>query len=104
MISIRISGKNESQIVDIAKTLLIEKLVIDVNLNRGVERLELNENSVVTSTVCLLTAKTKGLLFPKIDTLIREKYSESLPEIYSLPIIHMDWDQAKSLKAEVIQV
>lgn len=101
MVFLRIVGKNEFVIREIAKMLLKEHLVIDVNLKLEVERLEYEAEEVKSRKVFLMTAKTKGLLFPKIDELIRQEFINSLPEIYTLPIVHMDWEQAEKLGDDV---
>ena len=48
--------------------------------------------------------KTKALLFNVIDQLLKEKYPHKMPIIYSLPIVHMDWEQSKELVNEVVKV
>ena len=104
MILLKISGKSEQQIEEIALLLLKEKLGIDINIERHLERLELEHDRLVTERVCLLTAKTKALLFPAIDKLLQEKYANEIPEIYSIPIVHMDWEQSSQLVRDIKEV
>ena len=101
MIFLRISSKSEKKIEAIAELLLKEKLAMDLNIKRNIERLELVGEKVISSYITLITCKTKGLLFPYIDKRLNELYKDNLPEIYSLPIVHMDWEQAEKLTNEV---
>jgi uncharacterized protein involved in tolerance to divalent cations len=103
LIQLRISSYSTTQIVEIAELLLKDHLAIDVNITRDVERLTLEGNELKRETKTLLTAKTKALLFPHIDRLLRELYPQNLPEIYSLAIVQMDWDQANKLRKDVIK-
>lgn len=102
MVFIRVSSNDEQQMRDIAGLLLKEQLVVDVDMRTDIDRMTLTPDGGLQShKTCLLTAKTKGLLFNHIDKLIRAHYPHSLPEVYSLPIVYMDWDQAEVLLREV---
>jgi uncharacterized protein involved in tolerance to divalent cations len=105
MVFIRVSSNDEQQLRDIAGLLLKEHLVMDVDMRTDIDRMTLSPHGELRShKTCLLTAKTKGLLFNDIDKLIRAHYPDTLPEVYSLPIVYMDWDQADLLTREVKQV
>jgi uncharacterized protein involved in tolerance to divalent cations len=97
MIFLRISSRDEKKIERIAEILLSEKLAIDLNFKPGISRIEYVNGQIQRTKVCLLTAKTRANLFRNIDGRIREEFPENLPEIYSLPIIEMDWEQAQKL-------
>jgi uncharacterized protein involved in tolerance to divalent cations len=101
MIFLRIVSKNEGVIAKIAETLLKNQLIIDVNIKRKMERLTLVEGKLKSGTISLLTAKTKSLLFNNIDDQIREIYPSEELEIYALPIVHMDWEDAKHLREDI---
>ena len=102
MVLLRVVSKDEKQIEQIAHMLLEKSLVIDVNMKRHLDRAELEEGVLRFVPVYLLTAKTKGLLFPTIDKLLNERFPDKLPEVYSLPIVHMDWAQSRHLSNEVL--
>ncbi len=104
MIFLRISSPNESVVEQIAELLLKERLVINVNIKRNIERLGLVDDKRFSERTTLMTSKTKGLLFPNIDELIRDKFPEDSLEIYSLPIIHMNWEDSKQLREKVQEV
>lgn len=97
MIFLRVSSRSEEKIERIATMLLAEKLVMDVNIKRSAERATLEDGKLVRTSICLLTAKTKGLLFRAIDKRIQDEFGDNMPEVYSLPIVDMDWEQAKEL-------
>ena len=97
MVFLRIVSKSEPKIESIAEILLREKLAIDLNIKRNLERLEYKDGAVVSTRVILLTGKTRGLLFNKIDKRLLEEFGENMPELYTLPIVHMDWGQARDL-------
>ena len=104
MVFLRISSADEQQLETIATMLLTEHMAIDVNIKRNIERAVLVDGKLQTHRVHLLTGKTKGLLFPAIDELLLNTFPNNMPEVYSLPIVHMDWDQSKQLGKEVKQV
>lgn len=104
MILLRIVSKSESKIEEIAEVLLREKLVIDVNIKRGLERAELVNDEVIFTSIYLLTAKTRSVLFDAIDALLNDMYPNHMPEVYALPILQMDWKQVRSLSGDVRSV
>lgn len=103
MIFLRISSRDEDKMEQIATLLLEEKLVIDVNIKRGLERLTMKNGVLVKTKICLLTAKTKSLLFSTIDQRLKKEFPEKMPELYALPIVNMDWEQSKEL-SEVVKL
>ena len=105
MIFLRISSKSEEKINKIVELLLKEKLAINLNIKRGVDRVvDYKKDQVVTVPICVLTGKTKGLLFPLIEKRIEKEFSDEMPEIFSLPIIHMDWNQSIQLSQDLMPV
>lgn len=101
----RICSKSEKKIKEIASLLLQKKLAIDLNLRKNATRLELLNGKLEESKIYILTGKTKALLFSRIDKLLKKKYGElNMPEIYSLAVVHMDWEQADDLTKGVAKV
>ena len=43
-----------------------------------------------SSKVFRLTAKTKSLLFSKIDKRLNAEFTQNLPEVHALPIVDLD--------------
>lgn len=104
MIFLRISSENETAIEQVAEKLIQQRLVIDLNVKRNIERWVHIQGAIEKKKVFLLTSKTKGLLFGKIDELIKTTFPDVRFEIYSVPIVHMDWDETKHLQSEVVEV
>lgn len=101
MILLHVLSNSKTVLEEIAQTLLTERLAIDVNILRDLERLELKDGALKRSKHYRLTAKTKALLFTHIDARLRTEYPDNLPEIYSTAIVHMDWGQADALTKSV---
>jgi len=97
MIHLQIYSKEEQIIEKVAALLIHNQLAIDLTIDRDVERLSLVNEKVEYTKVYLLSAKTKSLLFQKIDTLLKSELQNKMPELYSLPIVQMDWKQAEHL-------
>ena len=104
MIVLKVVSTDRNQIEEIAVLLLQKHLAIDIDLKTNVERLSLKDDQLQRSYVHELSGKTKALLFPGIDKMLVEEYGERLPEVYSVPIIHMDWDQTLTLRQEILDV
>jgi uncharacterized protein involved in tolerance to divalent cations len=104
MILLRIVSNNEKKSERVAEILLSENLGMDVNIKRHAERLELVNGSLISSRIYILTAKTKSLLFQTIDERLRREFPDNRPEIYALPIVYMDWDDARHLTDSIVKV
>lgn len=104
MIQLRIESDNKEELKRIATHLLKNKLVIDVDLEGPIVRLLGDEAVGSTRELYRITAKTKALLFPHIDDQVRKLCPNDVPELFSIPIVHMDWEQAAMLVNEVVNV
>ena len=104
MVELRIVSKSKKKLMDIGKILLESNLVQDVNIIDVVKRLNLINGKITTSSIYMLTSKTKALLFPDIDAKLKSVYKSNMPELYSLPIVHMDYDQIKNLTKNIVEV
>ena len=101
MILLRIVSKSEKKVERIAEILLRENLAIDVNIQHELERIELISDKIVSSKIYRLTAKTKALMFSKIDKRLNDEFTDNMPEVHALPIVEMDWSQAEQLKDQL---
>ncbi|NND05827.1 MAG: divalent cation tolerance protein CutA [Saprospiraceae bacterium] len=104
MISLRISSRKVEKLELIAQILLKEELAIDVLLVRSVEKIQLEQGKLIRENIHLLTAKTKAMLFPDIDKKLRKEFGDEMPDIFSLPIVQMDWDKRDQLAKDVRNV
>jgi uncharacterized protein involved in tolerance to divalent cations len=104
MIQLIIASKSEKQLEDIAEYLLKNHLVISIDFHQNISRKEFEDGKINSYTIHYIAGKTKSLLFNEIDLRIRKKYKENLPEIFSHPIINMDWELANKLKSEIEKI
>jgi len=104
MILIHIVTKEEDQAIEIVDFLMEEKLILDAVMMEKVMRREKNKNGIIESvSETLILGKTKALLFNDIDHILREKYKETMPVLYSIPIVNMDWEQVNELINETVK-
>jgi len=103
MILIRFITESEKQIEKIARHLLQNKLVVNLNLKHPIQQLEVKDDKLHYSTKYILVGKTKSLLFNKIEKEIKELIDPTI-EIYSLPIVQMDEAQTIELSNKVAKI
>ncbi len=104
MILIHIITDSQQQADEISELLINEKLILSAFITEEIIHRK-KVNDVVTSFKnILLTGKTKALLFNSIDELLREKYPNNMPTLFSVPIVHMDWEQADELVKETAKI
>ncbi|MFT6868302.1 MAG: hypothetical protein ACJA08_003152 [Cyclobacteriaceae bacterium] len=105
MVLIHIISKNEQQTVEIADQLLKQKLILNAVITKNIMvRTRLTSGQISNDQQFLLLGETKALLFNKIDSILRDKYMKSMPLLYSIPIVNMDWEQADRLISNTLQV
>jgi len=104
MIVLNVQSRDRSQLEKVAELLLKDRLAIDVNIQSDVERCDYKHGVLEKRRHHVLRARTKALLFPIIDRRLREAFGNDLPELFSVPIIHMDWDQTLQLRQDIEDV
>lgn len=104
MILLRISAPDEQVIEKAAHLLLTESLAIDLNLKRHAQRIVLKKGKLKTEPLFILTGKTKALLFSVIEKKFHEVFGNAMPELYSLPIVNMEWRQAEVLAEKIRKI
>jgi uncharacterized protein involved in tolerance to divalent cations len=104
MIQLVIASKSKEQVEEVAEYLLTNHLVISVDFHYDIKRVELENGKLNTYTIHYITGKTKSLLFSEIDLRLRNEYEENFPEIYSHPIINMDWELSNKLKSDTEKI
>jgi uncharacterized protein involved in tolerance to divalent cations len=104
MIHLQIYSKEEKIIEKVAEILISKNLAIDLTVDRDVERLTVENGKIVYNKVYLLSAKTKSLLFQKIENTLRSVFMDNMPELYSLAVVQMDWKQANVLTESLEKV
>lgn len=67
-------------------------------------RLMLKPFIIENNSGCLIIGRTKALLFEKINQKIKDLKFNISPVVYSMPILHMDWDVVSLLQTRLEQV
>lgn len=101
MIHLHIVCSTKEEAVSVAKKLIEENLITDVDLRTGMHRLMIENGLPILKEKFEITAKTKSLLFNEIDQQLRLTCGKNLPEIYSTPILQMDWEQVNDMTKSV---
>ena len=104
MIQIVIASESQKQIEEIAEYLLTNHLVISVDFHYDIKRIELEKGKLKNYIIHFITGKTKSLLFSEIDARLRKNYKNKIPEIFSHPIVDMDWKLANKLKSHTEKI
>ncbi len=99
MIVLNILDPDESRIHEMAAWLLTEKLsvTLEIDWNRNRFSIDAQEN-VKTEKIHKISSITKAAAFNEIHQSLMHKYPENPPEIYSLPVVYMDWEQTSKIK------
>jgi uncharacterized protein involved in tolerance to divalent cations len=104
MIQLVIASRSSEQLDEIADYLLTNRLVISVDFHNDIGRKEFENGKIESYKIHFITGKTKSLLFKEIDLRLRNLYKDNIPEIFSHPIINMDWELADKLKSYIEKI
>ena len=104
MIQLVIASESKEQLEEIAEYLLTNQLVISVDFHYDIKRIEFEKGKLKNYIIHYITGKTKSLLFSEIDTRLRHNYKDNIPEIFSHPIVNMDWELADKLKYDTEKI
>jgi len=97
MILLHIVSKSLDQAYEIAEMLIDARLLVDVSLIEKTQLISKPNSKLQEKPAYMLLARTKALLFNKIDQEIQKKYKDNMPSLFSTPIVQMDWDQKNEL-------
>lgn len=101
MILLHITTESKELAEEISDYLVSENLVVDTLMHRTKRTRTGSGGKLIKEGQYLILAKTRALLFDKIDQLLTTRYENKIPNIYSVPIVNMDWSQASHLKETV---
>jgi len=104
MIQLVVASKSDKQLEEIAEYLLKNHLIISIDFHQNIKRIEFENGEINTCNIHFITGLTKSLLFMEIDSRLRDKFNDNIPEIFSHPIINMDWELANKLKSEIEKI
>ncbi|MBT8195045.1 MAG: divalent cation tolerance protein CutA [Bacteroidia bacterium] len=105
MILIHVLTNDHSQALEISDFLVSQKLIVSAVIIQSAETKTRDANGMIISeNQSFVMGKTKALLFNEIDKQLKAKYNSKMPILYSVPIVHMDWDQSEKLVNETTKV
>lgn len=104
MILIHIVTDNKQQADEISELLINEKLILSAFVTEEIIHKKKVNETITSEKNILITGKTKALLFNAIDEFLRDKYPNNMPTLFSVPIVHMDWEQANELVKETAKI
>ncbi len=99
MILIHVLTNSMKKAIEISDFLTKERLILNAVIAKDVIIRKNEKGKIVSEDRVLIMGKTKSLLFNKIDEQLHEHFDE-MPVLYSVPITHMDWEQAEYLVKE----
>ena len=98
-----ISG-DATMLEEIAIKLLKKKLLANATLDAAAMHYEANDaDEVVAEKKYILSGISKSLLFKQINSFLRETYGESMPLLYSEPIIMFDPEHTDQVLSKLIK-
>ncbi len=96
---------NEALLEEIAEYLLAEKLLYNVMLREVFDyRTGDGNGGIVTTQRYGLKGISKSLLFGRINELLRKKYKDKMPLLYSEPIILIDPEQTDVIAESLVKI
>ena len=101
MIQLHVITKNAEQIKEIVKLLINEKLIIGATVVNTVSNYQGEKDEIKTVLTNMLIGRTKAALFNTIEKLLQDKYGESIPAIYAMPIVGMDTKHTEKLNLRI---
>lgn len=100
MMILHLVSKNRTLLTEIADELLQEKLIANAMISDAIDYRSLDKNGrIELRKEYSCKAISKSLLFSEINDLLRSKYKNKTPLLYSEPIILIDSQQTEELLA-----
>ena len=105
MVLVHIICKHQKHSDEVVNFLLKNNLVLDAWVSEKTVYVNHKyQDSTWKRRKIIIMCKTKALLFNTINEALIEKYSHNMPELYCVPIIYMDPDQALRLRQGTVMV
>lgn len=70
-------------------------------VSQEVTEVSLREVQLLHRSRICITAVTKALLFTTIEKKLQEFLSDEDFELYAVPVVNMDWEQADRLRSDI---
>jgi periplasmic divalent cation tolerance protein len=100
--AVLITAPKEEEAVNIAKTLLEEKLAGCINIIRNVRSIYFWQGKIEDDSEVLMIVKTKADLFDKLSERVKSLHSYTVPEIMGIKIKKGSEDYLKWLSEVTI--
>ena len=101
MIQLHLMSKDRALLEELGKLLLQKNLAIDVTIQTESNRLEVINGDYILTPISHLIAKNKSHLFNQFEKLFSEQLQSGKLEMFSVAIVHMNWEEAKRLSKEI---
>lgn len=102
-----ITGSTFNGAKKIARALVQKKLAACCNIIKGITSIYAWEDKVEETQECMIIVKTRTKLFSKLEGVVKEMHSYTLPEIIAVPITqgledYLSWiNESTRLKVSV---
>ena len=91
MMILQILSKDEAQVQEIADYLLKEELIANAMLPEAIQvKTKSDDGTIANSKQYRLQGISKSLLFQEINNRLKQRFGDSMPLLYSEPIILID--------------
>lgn len=104
MIQLNIISKKSDQIKEIAEMLINEGFITGATVIDTVSIHKSDKGEIETVSGSMLIGRSKAMLFNTIEGLLEDKYGDSIPVIYGMPIIGLDLKHVGKLMRTVKDV
>lgn len=105
MILAHIMAKNKAQALEIINLLMDENLLLQSAISeKTIFQKKTAAGELISEQRTLIIGKTKGLLFTTINAVLKEKFKDNMPMLYSVPIVYMDEELAALLRENTAKV
>ncbi|MDX1461813.1 MAG: hypothetical protein R3359_02060 [Marinirhabdus sp.] len=100
MMILKVVGTDVQVLEEIAQLLIDEKLIAVATIEGPAKFYSANS---ATAERHVLSGISKSLLFRTINEVLRKKYGEKMPLLYSEPIIMLDPDHTEKILAALVK-
>ncbi len=97
-IVVYITSPNEDEAVNIARTIVEERLAGCVNIVRGIRSIYSWQGRIEDDAEVLMIVKTQRHLFESLKNRVKQLHSYTVPEIIALPVVEGSEDYINWLK------
>lgn len=104
MILAYIISNSAKEAEDIAVDLLEQKLVYSLNIIPEVTSMRLADANIIKLKRTIVLAKTKALLYPKIEEEVKRVQTTGSAIVFSMPITQMSQDLFDSIQDTTLKV